>query len=75
MFQSSIFQQAISQSRRQNKSEKEFLACLDELRAGTCSTESEILIQGLMRELPEELEEEATHFFGRYRLGCLTLPS
>ena len=82
MFKSPIFQQAIphrfklTQSMRQDESEKEFLACLDELRAGTCSTESEILIQELKRELPEELEEEATHiFFVRYQLGCLTLPS
>ena len=48
---------------RQDESEKEFLACLDELRAGNCSTESDIFIQGLKRELSEELEEEATHFF------------
>ena len=71
IFQSPIFQQAfphrfkLTQSMRQDESEKEFLACLDELRAGTCSTESDIFIQGLKRELSEELEEEATHIFFR----------
>ena len=71
MFQSPIFQQAIphrfklTQSMRQDESEKEFLACLDELRAGTCSKESEIVIQGLKRELLDELEEQATHIFFR----------
>ena len=71
MFKSQIFQQAIShrfeltQSMRQDETEKQFIACQDELRAGTCSKDSEILIQGLERDLPEELKEEATLIFFR----------
>ena len=57
----------------QDKFEKEFLACLDELRAGTCSKESKILIKGLKRELPKELEEQATCFLFQKVLACSRL--
>ena len=48
---------------RQNENEEEFVACLQEIRAGKCGDTSFAFLESLSRALPEEMKESAVHIF------------
>lgn len=67
MFESSLWRKVLPHRyelvsiMRQDKSERRFLECLQEIRLGQCSEDSETFLKDLSRSLP--MESQATHVF------------
>ena len=48
---------------RQNKEDRDFIACLKEIRLGKCGHESLAFINSLSRDLPDKLKEDTVHIY------------